>query len=589
MAENERSDNNIDKSPFKSVDLIYYINQQYQSKTIKMKLFINNKNNYIITYKDITNSFYYFLKENEDIEEGEIKDENPDDIFLDINENNLFYIFIKYFDGKGWISLQENEIIYINEDITFDKLKIMIKVLILTNENLELKKNYENIEKRIQDIYDEINENKKESDDIDSNTNLNLVVLTANPLMGKEIKEEIIQANLKELRTMNDFNIIPAKIYELLEEENKLKYTEFWPLTEETFKNVIFNDNIRPKILHLICKSVYQKTDSTKDNCDSSNYVNLVFEEKYDYIMKLMNKNDFQEIFKDNNIKDKIKDITLIISTQLAEDVYDIFKSFGFKNILVQHATLANLSFLANFNYDFYQDIILNLENNIFEIYQDALKTYIDKIKCPTFCCCFHKHKNNCNLLNNLKNELFNDNEIKSEIEKLSETIPHFFHLWPKCQFDSMCNEQNFCFHKGVCSQRFKLSKFKKQGKIYNNCCCLNKTPHNINHVFWKDFTEREKNNRIKFKKTEVRKEKKYIPDYKIMNVLVGYNQIVYDILKYFDSKEIYFNIYGNDINNLEELGNIIIEYYKERHNSQEEGKKKKKKILSQILMKIII
>ena len=343
MAENERSDNNIDKSPFKSVDLIYYINQQYQSKTIKMKLFINNKNNYIITYKDITNSFYYFLKENEDIEEGEIKDENPDDIFLDINENNLFYIFIKYFDGKGWISLQENEIIYINEDITFDKLKIMIKVLILTNENLELKKNYENIEKRIQDIYDEINENKKESDDIDSNTNLNLVVLTANPLMGKEIKEEIIQANLKELRTMNDFNIIPAKIYELLEEENKLKYTEFWPLTEETFKNVIFNDNIRPKILHLICKSVYQKTDSTKDNCDSSNYVNLVFEEKYDYIMKLMNKNDFQEIFKDDNIKDKIKDITLIISTQLAEDVYDIFKSFGFKNISLEHDNLANL------------------------------------------------------------------------------------------------------------------------------------------------------------------------------------------------------------------------------------------------------
>ena len=40
--------------------------------------------------------------------------------------------------------------------------------------------------------------------------------------------------------------------------------------------------------------------------------------------MKLMNKNDFQEIFKDDNIKDKIKDITLIISTQLAEDVYDI-------------------------------------------------------------------------------------------------------------------------------------------------------------------------------------------------------------------------------------------------------------------------
>ena len=38
---------------------------------------------------------------------------------------------------------------------------------------------------------------------------------------------------------MNDFHIITSKIYELLKEEDYLKYTEFLPLTMSTFIEIL--------------------------------------------------------------------------------------------------------------------------------------------------------------------------------------------------------------------------------------------------------------------------------------------------------------------------------------------------------------
>ena len=576
--------NRINEYPYKEVDLIYYINQQYQKQTGRMPLIIKRQNKNIIFYKDIINSFYNFLKEKQDNdnnkEEENEEEKKIDETFLDINENNIKYTLIQYYNGDGWVSLKEKEVIYIHKKFTFDNLKIMIKASILTSDNLELNKNFDKIKTEIEDIYKGIDDNQKINDDIDSNTNLNLVVLTANPLIGKEFEEnEELKPNYKDLRTMNDFNIIPATIYDLFGKENKLKYTEFWPLTEETFKNVILDDKIRPKILHLVCKSIY-KMNATNDKCDSSDYVNLVFEQSNSYITKLMDKNYFQEIFNDEKIKNKIQDIILIISTQLAQDVYDIFKNFGFKNILIQPTTLADLSFIADYNYAFYRDIILNLENSINEIYESALNVYINETDSPKFCCCFHKHNNvKCSFLKDIGHEFFNYNEVKKSIQELYTSIPHFCHLWP-CKGDSLFHEENFCLHQNICAKFLKLSKKftknrikKKDTTFYNFCCCLDPTPHNINHVFFKDFSEKEKNNRIKFRKSEIKVENKYIPNYKIMKVLVGYNQIVYDILKFFNTEKIYINVYGDNINNLKVLGNIIKEYYQERFNPKLEEK----------------
>ena len=90
-------------------------------------------------------------------------------------------------------------VIFIDDDLTFSKLKIMIKANIITNEKLDVETQYDEIDKKINYIYNEMLKviNNKYSSPPDAP--LNLVVLTANPLMNGE--KEL-------LRTMNDFNIL---------------------------------------------------------------------------------------------------------------------------------------------------------------------------------------------------------------------------------------------------------------------------------------------------------------------------------------------------------------------------------------------
>ena len=187
----------------------------------------------------------------------------------------------------------------------------------------------------------------------------------------------------KELRSTNDFNIITSKIYKIFEEDNK--------------------------------------------------YFNLQF----------INKTTLKKIYDQLNpvSKENIKKITLIISTPLAGDVYNLFEGFGFKNILVQSTTLSDANFIADFNYTFYQELIMHthLKLPINEIYEVALNIDIDKTNEPIFCCCFHKHKKDCYFLKSFNYELYNNNYFEKK-EEIKNLIPHFYHLFPDCPYTSKCN-----------------------------------------------------------------------------------------------------------------------------------------------------
>ena len=564
-----------------NVELKYYINQKNKEKRAKLKI----KYSYYIFYNDITEAFYEFVK-NEELKKNERKFENEEEKkeedekeFLIINKDNISYQYIGYLHDGGYIEISENDCIFLEDDFNMDNLEIMIKVFILNRKEENLRDKYIKINEGINKIYEALPREQKEEKEY-SKTSLNLVVLTANPLKG------IVEngRETKELRTMNDFNIITSRIQDVFNENDALKYTEFWPLTKEIFKNVIKDDDKRPKILHLICKSTYIVNDDIiiKDSPDySSNFVNLIFEQENNYNMELINKKSLEEIFKDKDVKDNVKEITLIISTQLAEDVYKIFKDLGFKNVFIQHTTIADSSFISDFNYNFYQYLLLSSNgDNIYNIFDDTMKL-VNLEKNNDFCCCYHKHKSNCEFMKNLINELFNDNETKNNLEDLNKTIPHFCHLLPKCPFMNCSTRyNNFCLHKNRCFKRYKTNcKFKKLKDGYNFCCCENqKEEHNINTIFKKDFNEREKNNIIRFEKCEITRGIKYFTDYRNMSLLlVGKNDIAFQVIEFIkdqNSESKYKNIYGsNNKYELEQLGKIIKVYYLEREHFKNKDK----------------
>ena len=102
-----------------NVELIYYLND-YEEKKGNLK-FTYDKEIEVIFYKDITKSFYSFLKENQ---QNILV--NSDGKYFDIKENNIIYESIRYFVEDGWIILKENEVIFIDDDLTINNLKIMI-------------------------------------------------------------------------------------------------------------------------------------------------------------------------------------------------------------------------------------------------------------------------------------------------------------------------------------------------------------------------------------------------------------------------------------------------------------------------------
>ena len=592
----------LEPGPGVDIELIYYLNNNEKENGRLNFTHLNDENNRI-SYKDITFSFYLFLKGRQENEK-----ENLDIKNLDIKQNNINYESIRYYDGQGWVSLKETEVIFLDDELTIDTLIIIIYAKVFTEDKMNLKNKYDKVGKEIDYIYTQLT--KEKNNNLAPNAPLNLVVLTANPLMdGKN-----------ELRTMNDFNIIKSEIYKAFNEEDYLKYTEFYPLTINIFKDILSDENKRPVILHLICKSTYIiPKDVQNPEKDSDNYINLIFEKDNNYYnLEFIDKIKLQEeIFDklDAKSKENIEKITLIISTPFAEDVYNLFKDFKFKNLLIQHTTLADVNFVANFNYTFYKDIITHLDQPINNIYQDALNVDLDKKNPPKFCCCFHKHKKECNFLKNYINEIYMDDKANKEQSKdtLENLIPHFYHLFPDCSGSPTCSqaidsfklsvepykvesggelpENSFCCHRCICSvsnnfQYLKKPKRtttkiisennKKSSYYYYNFCCCDKEPksHNINSIFKKDFSAKEKNNEIRFRNAELMKEMPNIPNYEKMILFVGKNKVIYDVIKFFFSNEMNLNIYGDNIENLKKLGSAIIEYYKEKFIYVGEDKK---------------
>ena len=115
------------------VELIYYLNDDEEKKG-NLKFSFDKKIE-IISYRDIIDSFYSFLKENQENET-----DNTHQQHLNINENSIIYKTIRYFDGDGWIILKENDAIFLDEELTLYNLKIMIYSDIICEKEMNIKK-----------------------------------------------------------------------------------------------------------------------------------------------------------------------------------------------------------------------------------------------------------------------------------------------------------------------------------------------------------------------------------------------------------------------------------------------------------------
>ena len=562
-----------------TINVIYFLNRGIKY-TDKMEITYvddhSNKNFDFISYKDIKISFEKYLNKKKH-ENKSIDEENEVNVF-DIQANNIIYEYIRYFNGEGWLPLAQNENILINEKLSLDNLQIQIKATILSGKDIYVQKKFENIGKEINSIKTNLDLIKNKSINYSENKPFNSIILTANPLMDGS----------NEFRTMNDFNIIPSILYNLFKEKEYLKYTQFGILTKKSFIEALSNKELDSFILHLICKSTYiipnnririnfSNEEEEEKSCD---FVNLILEQENNYNSQFINKEDIREILSEPLIKENIKKITLIISTQLSQDVYNIFNEFGFKNIIIQNTTQAVVDFIANVNLKFYENLIINKIKNISDIYNDALNTNINK-DITTFCCCFHEHNINCNFIKNIQNELYNDNKVKYTLDKLKETLPHFSHLNPKFpKVRPKCNfPEDFCFHTKHCLDNFTFKYTSLKGENDDNiklddvlsiCCCFdakekNNVKHNINTIFSTKYYTSENIN-DKNSKVQINIQKSYVPQYEKMIFLVGKNKDIFNVIKALNSNVQYLNIYGDTIENLKIFINVLIEYYQERN-----------------------
>ena len=399
-----------------------------------------------------------------------------------------------------------------------------------------------------------------------------IIILTANPLIDH--RED--QLENKELRTMNDFNLITDSIYNYILDCNKQIKARFLPLTENNLEISIYQ---KPKILHLICKSVYESENndnndgSNKNNLNNKYLANLLFENDCCEVERI-NENDLKRIFNSNDLlkrdKEILKNINLFISTPLSEDVFDMFKNFNFKNIIVQHTSLANVEFISEFNEQLYKNII-DLNSSIKNAFENAKKDSMNIPHPHQSCCCFHKHKDDCKFKMNLSNELYSDINIKEEFFN----IPHFYHLRYKCD----CNDKDFCNHirkKNTCDNyRFSFNSLSKKISAYICCCYSSKKKHDLNQIFSCQYSEIKDEEGIfsnyKSNNFGLIINQEYVPNYGKMALFLGRNKIVYNIFdNVYDSiinkTHKIINIYGKEsINNIDLLIDMIKEFLKER------------------------
>ena len=410
-----------------------------------------------------------------------------------------------------------------------------------------------------------------------------IIVLTANPLVYKDKLGEI-----KELRVINEFYSITYSIYHILSKTNLPIISQFLTLTKNHFSYAL---KTKPKILHLICKSTYDEDyknsyfniDIDKKVNQNITYTPILLFENENCEMEKITIDTLSSIFKGK--EEFTKEITLFISTPLSQEIYDLIAQSGikFKNIIVQHTTLADTSYMEIFNQDLYQNLLDK------QTLEEAInRAKVNSISGSQFCCCYHRHKNNCTLKQNLSNEIFrinekNSNNIKS-IEQTYKLLPHIFHLRYKCEcLSKMKNKQkecedDFCYHQiAECPNHIILKKIKKGEKCNCICCCKNAKngdKHNLDKVFQIYICDKRN---IIFEKYEIEEYKKCvivdegnIPDYGKMRFKIGLNIIFYNIFNLIKYKNYQImNFYGTQYNSLE-IDNIIyilIEYIKERNS----------------------
>ena len=121
---------NINKIKEANVGLIYYLNKDKKEEG-NLK-FIYKREIKMISYNDITESFYTFISN----KNGKVR-EDSDLYFSELNKNDLIYKSIRYFDGYGWILLNEDDIIILDENLNLNNLKIMIHSDIISQKDTD--------------------------------------------------------------------------------------------------------------------------------------------------------------------------------------------------------------------------------------------------------------------------------------------------------------------------------------------------------------------------------------------------------------------------------------------------------------------
>ena len=389
-------------------------------------------------------SFNYIEKEKDYI--------NIDDILLILQKRGIQkneVVFIKYLNAEynAWELVNDNEKLKLNKE---KDLQLLIETKSnVQNGTLNIKKNklmekMQFIDKKIDEIVNNeseknnktkeesstsnspyiksssslsISENPESGTTIDNSfinsemdkRDIDIVVLTGNPLVDK------YDGDIKELKTMNDFNFVTYSIHKVILDCNKQFFAKFLPLTLKNFRDAIL---LGPKIIHLICKSTYlsdlsknEMNDNNNDNKNESEVFSpyLLFENDKCEMERINGesfKNLIKSIIETREGKGLLGNISLFISTPLAQDIFEMVKKNPFKNIIVQHTVYANVTYIAEINEQFYKNII-ELDKSIEESFNIAKSFNISKNDSNQSCCCFHSHLKNCKLKSYLSNELY--------------------------------------------------------------------------------------------------------------------------------------------------------------------------------------
>ena len=332
--------------------------------------------------------------------------------------------------------------------------------------------------------------------------NIDIIVLTANPLYLFPAHD-----HPKELRTINDFNSITDSIHQAISKCNLPVVAQFLTLTKNTLKYSIAK---KPRILHLICKSTYE----IDENKDEKVYHPMLLFENEKCEMEKIGQDMLINIFEENS--NKIKEISLFISTPLCEDVFKMINDNSinkFQNLLVQHTTTADISFLAEFNRELYINI---LDKQPLKQAFNSAKS--ERISGNQFCCCYHSHEEKCIFKKNFSNELYrcdeepllpgnnqgnndldinegNNHHININNKELTKDFPHLYHLRYKCECELNSKKNDFCYHKSNFCQNKNNILFRTKIKA-NICCCIKDKitgKHNLDDIFKKYFNEENK------------------------------------------------------------------------------------------------